>query len=60
MINLVFFLTGFIVGMLALLLIIVTYENNYVVKIEKEQRQVLDEVQKEIQMGNGRKSIKMK
>lgn len=60
MINLVCFLTGFIVGMLALLLIIVTYENNYVVKIEKEQRQVLDEVQKEIQMGNGRKSIKMK
>lgn len=60
MINLVCFLTGFIVGMLALLLIIVTYENNYVVKIEKQQREILNEVQKEIQMGNGRKSIKMK
>lgn len=60
MINLVCFLTGFIVGMLALLLIIVTYENNYVVKIEKQQREILNEVQKEIQIGNGRKSIKMK
>ena len=54
----IWFLVGFIVGMFCFMLVVILYEENYTIKIEKEQRYILDEVQKDIQMGKGRKNLK--
>lgn len=58
LVFLIWFLVGFIVGMFCFMLVVILYEENYTIKIEKEQRYILDEVQKEIQMGKGRKNLK--
>lgn len=58
---LVWFLSGIIVGIFMLILVMVLYEENYTIKIQKEQKYILDEVQKEVQMERGegkRKNLK--
>ena len=58
LVFMIWFLVGFIVGMFCFMLVVILYEENYTIKIEKEQRYILNEVQKEIQMGKGRKNLK--
>jgi nucleoside recognition membrane protein YjiH len=58
LVFMIWFLVGFIVGMFCFMLVVILYEENYTIKIEKEQRYILDEVQKDIQMGKGRKNLK--
>ena len=58
LVFMIWFLVGFIVGMFCFMLVVILYEENYTIKIEKEQRYILDEVQKEIQIGKGRKNLK--
>ena len=58
---LVWFLSGIIVGIFMLILVMVLYEENYTIRIQKEQKYILDEVQKEVQMERGagkRKNLK--
>ena len=58
---LVWFLVGMIVGGFLVILVAILYEENYTIKIQKEQRYILDEVQKEVQMERGegkRKNLK--
>lgn len=57
MISIIWFLVGFIVGMLAMFLVIASYEEHYIVKLELQKED--EEQRKQRLLTKKKKSIKL-
>ena len=57
MISIIWFLVGFIVGMLAMFLVIASYEEHYIVKLELKKED--EEQRKQRLLAKKKKSLKL-